>query len=100
MRLLRLLEVRPEHARALERIGRPLLRSEALSVATVKRPAKSTVRKAAECAAAEHARRSAPEAWGSDAAFDRAADFFRAAADVMRLKMLARLAEGEWCVTE
>jgi DNA-binding transcriptional ArsR family regulator len=57
-------------------------------------------RKAAECAPADHLRRSAPEAWGSDAAFERAANFFRAAADVTRLKMLARLAGGEWCVTE
>jgi DNA-binding transcriptional ArsR family regulator len=56
--------------------------------------------KAAACAPAEHARRGAPESWGSDAAFDRAASLFRAAADVTRLKILARLAGGEWCVTE
>ena len=55
---------------------------------------------AAECAPADHAPRSAPEAWGKDAAFARAASFFRAAADVSRLKLLARLAGGEWCVTE
>jgi DNA-binding transcriptional ArsR family regulator len=56
--------------------------------------------KVAECAPADHARRGAPEAWGSDVAFERAAAFFRAAADVTRLKILARLAGGEWCVTE
>jgi len=58
------------------------------------------VPKGAECAPADHSRRSAPEAWGTEAAFERAANFFRAAADVTRLKMLARLAGGEWCVTE
>ncbi|MGP6157855.1 MAG: ArsR/SmtB family transcription factor, partial [Vulcanimicrobiaceae bacterium] len=36
----------------------------------------------------------------SEEAFQRAASFFRAAGDVSRLKLLARLAEGEWCVTE
>jgi DNA-binding transcriptional ArsR family regulator len=54
----------------------------------------------AECAPADHAPRSAPGAWGSDAAFERAASFFDAAADVTRLKLLARLAGSEWCVTE
>jgi ArsR family transcriptional regulator len=33
-------------------------------------------------------------------AFERAAAFFRAAGDVARLKILARLTDGEWCVTE
>jgi DNA-binding transcriptional ArsR family regulator len=56
--------------------------------------------KVAECAPTDHAPRSDPKAWGSDAAFERAAGFFRAAADVARLKLLARLAGGEWCVTE
>jgi ArsR family transcriptional regulator len=54
----------------------------------------------AACAPADHAPRSAPDAWGSEAAFERAASFFHAAADVARLKLLARLAGGEWCVTE
>ncbi len=36
----------------------------------------------------------------NDEAFERAADFFRAAGDVARLKLLARLADGEWCVSE
>lgn len=35
-----------------------------------------------------------------DETFERAAAFFRAAGDVSRLKILARLAGGEWCVTE
>ncbi|WP_394828775.1 ArsR/SmtB family transcription factor [Pendulispora albinea] len=36
----------------------------------------------------------------SDEAFERAASLFRTAADVSRLKLLERLADGEWCVTE
>ena len=36
----------------------------------------------------------------SDAAFERAAAIFRAVGDVARLKLLARLASGEWCVSE
>ena len=36
----------------------------------------------------------------SEAAFQRAASIFRAAGDVSRLRLLARLADGEWCVTE
>jgi ArsR family transcriptional regulator, lead/cadmium/zinc/bismuth-responsive transcriptional repressor len=35
-----------------------------------------------------------------DETFERAAAFFRAAGDVSRLKVLARLATGEWCVSE
>jgi ArsR family transcriptional regulator len=54
----------------------------------------------AECAPADHAPRSDPRTWGDEAAFERAAGFFRVAADVARLKLLARLAGGEWCVTE
>jgi DNA-binding transcriptional ArsR family regulator len=36
----------------------------------------------------------------SEMAFARAARLFRALADVPRLKLIARLADGEWCVTE
>lgn len=36
----------------------------------------------------------------NEEAFERAAALFRAAGDVSRLKLLERLAEGEWCVTE
>lgn len=35
-----------------------------------------------------------------DETFERAAAFFRAAGDVSRLKILARLAAGEWNVTD
>ena len=51
------------------------------------------------CAVTEHARRG-PRPRPSDQAFERAAGIFRAAGDVTRLRLLARLAEGEWCVTE
>jgi DNA-binding transcriptional ArsR family regulator len=53
-----------------------------------------------ECAPEGHARRSARAALVSDEAFERAAGLFRAAGDVSRLKLLERLADGEWCVTE
>jgi DNA-binding transcriptional ArsR family regulator len=36
----------------------------------------------------------------SEEAFQRAASFFRAAGDVSRLRLLARLADGELCVTD
>lgn len=36
----------------------------------------------------------------SDEAFERAASLFRVAGDVARLRLLDRLGEGEWCVTE
>ena len=36
----------------------------------------------------------------SDEAYQRAAGFFRAAGDIARLKLLTRLGDGEWCVTE
>lgn len=36
----------------------------------------------------------------SEAAFGRAAAIFRAAGDVPRLRLLAHLAESEWCVSE
>jgi DNA-binding transcriptional ArsR family regulator len=35
-----------------------------------------------------------------DEAFERAAGLFRAVGDVSRLKLLERLSDGEWCVTE
>jgi DNA-binding transcriptional ArsR family regulator len=52
------------------------------------------------CAPADHAPRSARNSLGDDVALARAASLFRAVADVSRLKLLARLAHGEWCVTE
>jgi DNA-binding transcriptional ArsR family regulator len=54
----------------------------------------------AECSAEEHARRSSPRARPSEEAFRRAAALFRAAGEITRLRLLARLAEGEWCVSE
>ena len=52
-----------------------------------------------ECPVDEHARRQ-PRARPSDDAFVRAAALFRAAGEITRLRLLARLSEGEWCVTE
>jgi ArsR family transcriptional regulator, lead/cadmium/zinc/bismuth-responsive transcriptional repressor len=52
------------------------------------------------CVPADHAPRSARTLLEDDAALARAASLFRAVADVSRLKLLARLARGEWCVTE
>jgi DNA-binding transcriptional ArsR family regulator len=54
---------------------------------------------AAACTVKEHARRQ-PLPPPSDEAFARAAGIFRAAGEVARLRLLARLSEGEWCVTE
>ncbi|HXX69283.1 MAG TPA: metalloregulator ArsR/SmtB family transcription factor [Polyangiaceae bacterium] len=52
------------------------------------------------CGPEDHARRAASKKIVSDEAFSRAASLFRVAGDVARLKLLDRLAEGEWCVTE
>jgi DNA-binding transcriptional ArsR family regulator len=52
------------------------------------------------CGAEEHARRSGTRKAVSEEAFRRAASLFRVAGDVARLKLLDRLADGEWCVTE
>ncbi len=54
----------------------------------------------ADCAPEAHARRAERRAIVSDEAFERAAGLFRAAGDVSRLKLLERLSDGEWCVTE
>jgi DNA-binding transcriptional ArsR family regulator len=54
----------------------------------------------AECAVDEHARRAPAKARPNEDAFRRAASLFRAAGEITRLRLLARLAEGEWCVTE
>ena len=48
----------------------------------------------------EHGRSHKGKFRDSDAAFERAAGLFRAAGDVSRLRLLALLAEGEWCVSE
>jgi DNA-binding transcriptional ArsR family regulator len=36
----------------------------------------------------------------TEEAFERAASLFRSAGDVGRLRLLDRLSDGEWCVTE
>mgnify|MGYP001028136034 CR=1 FL=1 len=51
------------------------------------------------CGPEEHARR-ARRNLVSDEQLERAAAIFRAAGDVSRLKLLHRLSDGEWCVTE
>lgn len=51
------------------------------------------------CGPDEHARR-ARTANLSEEQLERAAAIFRAAGDVSRLKLLSRLCDGEWCVTE
>jgi ArsR family transcriptional regulator len=65
----------------------------------------SPVRRVAEgravgaCGPEEHARR-ARQTTVSDEQLERAAAIFRAAGDLSRLKLLYRLCDGEWCVTE
>ncbi|MCL2779770.1 MAG: metalloregulator ArsR/SmtB family transcription factor [Polyangiaceae bacterium] len=53
----------------------------------------------AHCGPEEHARR-LREVTISDDQLERAAAIFRAAGDLARLKLLHRLCDGEWCVTE
>ena len=55
--------------------------------------------RADECGPEEHARRSKGSAIADDQ-LERAAAIFRAAGDLSRLKLLYRLCDGEWCVTE
>jgi ArsR family transcriptional regulator len=52
------------------------------------------------CLLDEHARRAPTATRRDEEAFTRAATLFRVVADVARLKLLDRLSEGEWCVTE
>jgi len=52
-----------------------------------------------QCGPEEHARR-ARTSTVSDDQLERAASIFRAAGDPSRLKLLYRLCDGEWCVTE
>ncbi|HVJ95159.1 MAG TPA: metalloregulator ArsR/SmtB family transcription factor [Labilithrix sp.] len=51
------------------------------------------------CGPEEHARRGRAS-MVSDEQLERAASIFRAAGDISRLKLLHRLSDGEWCVTE
>jgi DNA-binding transcriptional ArsR family regulator len=62
--------------------------------------ADATLQLGATCGAGEHARRSPPKRIFSEEAFSRAAALFRVAGDVPRLRLLHRLADGEWCVSE
>jgi DNA-binding transcriptional ArsR family regulator len=61
---------------------------------------KSGERSDASCGPTEHASRGARRPVVGEDAFERAAALFRAAGDVSRLKLLERLGDGEWCVTE
>jgi DNA-binding transcriptional ArsR family regulator len=54
----------------------------------------------ATCEPQEHARRPPKKAVVSDEAFERAAALFQVVSDISRLKLLDRLADREWCVTE
>lgn len=51
------------------------------------------------CGPEEHARRTRHTVV-NDEQLERAASIFRAAGDISRLKLLHRLSDGEWCVTE
>jgi DNA-binding transcriptional ArsR family regulator len=53
----------------------------------------------AACDVDEHARRP-PRPARTDAEYAAAASLLRAAGDLARLRLIVRLAEGEWCVTE
>lgn len=55
---------------------------------------------AATCGPEEHAKRVARRRVLSEESLERAASLFRAVGDVSRLKLLDRLSDGEWCVTE
>ncbi|MCL2726137.1 MAG: metalloregulator ArsR/SmtB family transcription factor [Polyangiaceae bacterium] len=55
--------------------------------------------RAEHCGPEEHARR-LREVTISDEQLERAASIFRAAGELARLKLLYRLCDGEWCVTE
>jgi ArsR family transcriptional regulator, lead/cadmium/zinc/bismuth-responsive transcriptional repressor len=54
----------------------------------------------ADCQPEAHEQRAERKAIVGEEAFERAAGLFRAVGDVARLKLLERLSDGEWCVTE
>jgi DNA-binding transcriptional ArsR family regulator len=54
----------------------------------------------ATCGPEEHERRVRERKPISEDAFQRAASLFHVAGDVARLKLLDRLCDGEWCVSE
>jgi len=61
---------------------------------------RATERVMATCEPEEHAGRPPKKAVVSEEAFARTAALFRVVSDVSRLKLLDRLADREWCVTE
>jgi ArsR family transcriptional regulator len=63
-------------------------------------PVEDARKKPATCGPDEHAKRMARKKVVSEEAFERAASLFRTVGDVSRLKLLDRLSDGEWCVTE
>lgn len=69
---------------------------------TSKQPAPPDTHDAAgsACDTHDHVHRISTDVPVTEEAFERAAAIFRAAGDVSRLKLLARLAYGEWCVSE
>lgn len=62
-------------------------------------PARAPIQGHDVCGPEEHARRTRHNVV-SDEQLERAASIFRAAGDISRLKLLHRLSDGEWCVTE
>ncbi len=54
----------------------------------------------ATCGPEEHERRKSLRKPITEDAFAHAASLFRVAGDVARLKLLDRLCDGEWCVSE
>jgi DNA-binding transcriptional ArsR family regulator len=54
----------------------------------------------ASCEPTDHKAREPAMGALSEEAYERAAGFFRAAGDIARLKLLVRLGDAEWCVTE
>jgi ArsR family transcriptional regulator len=76
----------------MTRVGTPSSKANGSSTSTAK-PARDL------CGPEEHARR-AKGSTVNDEQLERAASIFRAAGDLSRLKLLHRLCDGEWCVTE
>jgi len=78
---------------------RRLTGREAISITSLVGELMKLDEKSHRCEPGEH-RRKVPERVISDRAFERAAAIFRAASDESRLRLLQRLSEGEWCVSE
>lgn len=65
-----------------------------------KTPRSATDMAMATCELEEHAKRPPKKAVVSEESFARAAALFRVVSDMSRLKLLDRLSDREWCVTE